>query len=257
MNTEQFKELAYTNRWLITNRWGDPERREDALRTADRLVELATGQASEPVVQPEPAPTPLVPPFRGQFIPPAWKHPDHFPIVGVRFTSAEFARYVQWVQENEEYTWAPTGITMHHTAWPDLSIRPDGFTTQHMENIRSGYINDNGWNRGPHIFTDQNGIWVFNPLSLRGIHAVSFNHTRYGIEMLGNFDGSDFDDPRGQASLRNGQIAAAILMKHAGISTGKLNFHRHDPETNKTCPGRKVDFATFEEGVLAIEGSLL
>jgi hypothetical protein len=47
-------------------------------------------------------------------------------------------------------------------------------------------------------------------------------------------------------------FAAAVLMKHAGISTAKLNFHRHDPETSKTCPGRHVDFSDFEEEVLAM-----
>jgi len=147
----------------------------------------------------------------------------------------------------------PTGITMHHTGFPDLSIRPNGFTEQHMLNMRHGYINDNGWHRGPHIYTDDHGIWVFNPLSRRGVHAVSYNSTRYGIEILGNFDTeADFASLRGASSRKNGMFAAAVLMKHAGISTAKLNFHHHDPETRKTCPGRHVNFSEFEQAVLEI-----
>jgi hypothetical protein len=142
---------------------------------------------------------------------------------------------------------------MHHTGFPDLSIRPNGFTEQHMLNMRHGYLNDRGWHHGPHIYTDDHGIWVFNPLSQRGVHAVSFNSTRYGIEMLGNFDNeADYTNPRGVVSRDHGMFAAAVLMKHAGISTAKLNFHRHDRETRKTCPGKRVNFAEFEQTVLGI-----
>src|SRR5690606_20663100 len=102
-----------------------------------------------------------------------------------------------------------------------------------------------------------NGIWVFNPLSLRGTHATSYNSTRYGIEMLINGDDKkQVESEVGKANIRIGQIAAAILMKDAGISTAKLNFHRHDPETSKTCPGSHIEFERFESGVLEIHKSL-
>ncbi len=251
--SEELKELAYKNRWIINNRWANEAYQVDASQVADRLVALATGQqidtdstlSSESTVDVE---------SYGTFEPPEWQvKVEPFPIVGRRFTRDSFIKYVRWVKDNETYTWAPSGITMHHTGYPDLTMRPNGFTEQHMLNIRHGYFTQRGWNRGPHIFTDDNGIWVFNPLSARGVHAVFFNNTRYGIEMLGNFDDLDeFRNPRGETARSNGMFAAATLMRYAGISSAKLNFHRHDPETDKKCPGKHVDFSAFEDEVLSI-----
>ena len=249
---EDLQELVYTNRWLIQNRWGVEEHQAYAERLADQLVAFATGGTVEPVpvTEPEAAASRLEPP--AGFTPPEWQVTGStFPIVGRRFTPAEFVTYVKWVKANERYSWEPSGITVHHTGVPDLSMRPNGFKEQHMLSLRNYYHRDLGWRSGPHVFTDDHGIWVLTPLSTKGIHARSFNSTRYGIEMLGNFDTlQDYNDSRGIASRKNGKIAAAVLMKYAGISTGKLNFHRHDRLTNKTCPGEHVDFAAFEEDVL-------
>ena len=252
--SQELKELAYEIRWYIQNRWMVEEHQIHAKRVADKLVAIAEGETPESVDQPEPPSEFRVEVLPDEFTPPEWLVKDDvLPIVGRRFKNTEFIQYVKWVQENEQYTWNPKGITMHHTGFPDLSIRPNGFTEQHMHNIRHGYIKDLNWKHGPHIFTDDHGIWVFNPLSIRGVHATSYNSTRYGIEMLGNFDSSeDFAHARGAASRSHGKFAAAVLMKYAGISTAKLNFHRHDRETSKTCPGKHVDFSGFEEEVLAM-----
>lgn len=257
--SQELKDLAYEIRWYIENRWMVQEQQANAKRVADKLVALATGETLAPVTPTEPHPTtPIIEDISDAYSPPEWLvNSDVFPIVGRRFNRAEFVKYVKWVRKNERYTWRPSGITMHHTGFPDLSIRPHGFTEQHMRNMRHGYLNDNGWRHGPHIFTDDHGIWVFNPLSIRGVHAVSYNSTRYGIEMLGNFDRAEqYANQRGVASRHNGKFAAAVLMKYADISTAKLNFHRHDPETSKTCPGRHVDFSEFEEEVLAMVETL-
>lgn len=249
---EELKDLVYENRWYIENRWTVAEQKENAMRVADKILAIVTGEVREsPPALESPGEYPkIIPPDNFEL--PNWLvDDDDFPIVGRRFSTAEFIEYVKWVQENETYTWNPKGITMHHTGFPDLSIRPNGFSEQHMLNMRHGYINDNKWHHGPHIFTDDHGIWVFNPLSNRGVHAVSYNSTRYGIEMLGNFDTKkDFAHERGITSRLNGQFAAAVLMKYAGISMAKLNFHRHDPETSKSCPGVYMDFSNFERQVL-------
>ncbi len=251
---EELKDLAYENLWYIKNRWTVEEQKENAMRVADKLLAIVSGETIEstPALEPLEEYSKIVLP--DNFKLPKWLVNDEiFPIVGRRFSQAEFIEYVKWVQENETYTWNPKGITMHHTGFPDLSIRPNGFTEQHMVNMRHGYINDNKWRHGPHIFTDDHGIWVFNPLSIRGVHAVSYNSTRYGIEMLGNFDTEeDFAHERGISSRLNGKFSAAVLMKYAGISTAKLNFHRHDPETSKSCPGVHINFSDFEEEVLAM-----
>ncbi len=253
--SEELRELAEKNQWYIENRWGVEEQQADAKRVADQLLALANGETLQPIT-PEDNPLPDLSDldFQGTFTPPKWQiEGNDFPIVGRKFSKAEFIEYVKWVKKNESYHWAPTGITMHHTGFPNLSIRPNGFNEQHMLNMRHGYKNDNGWSCGPHIYTDDHGIWVFNPLSRRGIHAVSYNSTRYGIEMLGNFDTeADYNHPRGVSARAHGMFAAAVLMKHAGISTTKLNFHRHDSETRKKCPGSHVNFSDFEQAVLKI-----
>lgn len=256
--SEELRELAQENRWYIENRWTVEEQQANAKRIADRLLAIAEGKTVEPVSN-----VASTSEFAGvvlpeNFVPPEWLVKDEsFPIVGRKFEQGEFIEYVKWVQKHETYSWSPSGITMHHTGFPDLSLRPNGFTEQHMLNMRHGYMTDRGWQRGPHIYTDDHAIWVFNPLSARGIHAVTYNSTRYGIEMLGNFDRTeDFESERGIASRANGMFAAAVLMKHAGISTAKLNFHRHDPETRKKCPGKLVNFSEFEDQVLAIVESV-
>ena len=149
---------------------------------------------------------------------------------------------------------------MHHTAVPNPSYDrwKNGWDEQLLVNARSGYIKDRGFKKGPHIFTDQNGIWVLSPLSAPGTHATSFNSTHYGIEMLLNGDDkAQVESAIGKANIRMGQITTAILMKDAGISTGKLNFHTHDPKTTKSCPGRFIDFKTYESAVIEIYNTLV
>ena len=153
--------------------------------------------------------------------------------------------------------WNPTGITVHHTASPSLSMRPNGFETKHMGYLRDYYKGTLGWSSGPHLFVDENGIWVHTPLTKRGVHARSFNASRIGIEMLGDY--SYADDPnagRGKKVLDMTKIAAALLMKHLKIDSSKLNFHRHDPETSKDCPGKKIEFSSFEDNVIDLYESL-
>ena len=129
------KELAQENLWNINNRWGSDEQLKQAKLVAEKIVALANGEVIEPVVQPTPEITrPSIPPI-DNYSPPDWLvDGDMFPIVGQRFTQAEFVEYVKWVIKNEEYHWRPTGITMHHTAYPDLAMRPNGFTSQQMLN---------------------------------------------------------------------------------------------------------------------------
>ncbi len=263
---DEVQNLLYTQNYAINHRYGSPEYEASMKRSNLRLLEIATNGAypvKPDYTTPKEAPSPPasgIDPVAVVF-PVKWKFPagGTLPAVISRFTPEQFRAYVQWVRKNEKYSWTPSGITMHHTAVPNPSYDKwrDGWTEQLLVNARSGYIKDRGFKACPHIFTDQNGIWVVNPLSLRGTHATSYNSTRYGIEMLLNGDDkAQVESAVGRANLRMGQIATAILMKDAGISTGKLNFHRHDPETSKTCPGKFVDFSEFEAAVIAIHNTL-
>lgn len=188
--------------------------------------------------------------------PPSWLIEGDFPIIGRRFTPGEFLTFLRYEAAIPRVNrFQATGVTAHHTFHPDLDMRPNGFTEQHMRNLRSYYRSEipgqkKAWKSGPHVFTDDNGIWAFTPPHLRGVHAVSFNN-RFGVEMLGNFDDrDDFRDPRGKRSIQHGQFAIAALMVVHRIPRDRVNFHRHDPETSKTCPGTEIDFEDFERGVL-------
>lgn len=162
---------------------------------------------------------------------------QRFPIVGVPFTLEQFRGYLAGIKD-EQMSWSPTGVTIHHTAAPSLAQRPRGFESQHMLNLRS-YYTSLGWDRGPHLFVDDSRIWVFSPLTARAIHAVSFNSRFFGIEMLGDFDREDPKSGRGAKVTELGAAAAVELIARFGLSEA-TKFHRDDPKTDKTCPGKLI-----------------
>lgn len=137
--------------------------------------------------------------------------------------------------------WAKS-VTVHHTAFPDLKMRPKGFVVQHMRNIAFGYEHTNKWNRGPHFFTDEDQIFGFSPVTEPGIHAVSFNANSIGIEALGNYDVEDPKSGRGlEVWKTTAACVAALLVKmNLEATSVTVKFHRDDPRTKKTCPGKLV-----------------
>jgi len=162
------------------------------------------------------------------------------PFVGKRFTPSQFKKYLDDTDLSGSFK--PKFVTLHHTASPSLAQRPQGFTEQHLKNLRHYYENQLGWSGAPHLFIDdrEDGIIVFQRLDKRGVHAVSFNRNSWGIEMLGYFDVEAFDKGRG-AKVRDLTIEAIALMnKKIGASPDSLKFHRDDPYTSKSCPGRLV-----------------
>lgn len=142
--------------------------------------------------------------------------------------------------------WAK-GVTIHHTAYPDLSMRPKGWTLQHMRNLADYYGIRNGWSAGPHLFTDEDQIWGLSPLTERGVHAVSFNANYIGIEALGNYDIEDPHTGRGQQVWRMTAVATALLLIKLGLpaDSSTIKFHRDDPKTSKSCPGKNVGKGGF------------
>ena len=163
---------------------------------------------------------------------PAWKG-----TVAEGFTPEAFAQYVAALQF---VSWLPEFCTLHHTADPNLAQRPDGFTEQHIHNLASYYHDELGWSAGPHLFVDDHLIWVMTPLTVQGVHAVSFNLIAWGIEMLGDYDNEDFNSGRGALVRDNAVAAISILNARLGIDPSTLRFHRDDPRTQKTCPGAGV-----------------
>ena len=135
--------------------------------------------------------------------------------------------------------WAK-GVTLHHTASPNLAQRPKGWTVQHMRNLAHFYGKKLRWSSGPHFFTDEDQVFGLSPVTSRGVHARSFNANYIGIEALGNFDTESFDSGRGLEVWRTTAAAVAVLLDELGWTESNINFHRDDPKTSKTCPGKKV-----------------
>lgn len=175
-----------------------------------------------------------------------------FTIIGKRFTPNEFASYVAML-EFEPGGFKPDMVVLHNTAVPSLAQRPMGFTEAHMRNLR-GYYSGLHWKGGPHLFVDDHGIWVFNPLDKRGTHSPSWNDRAWGVEMLGDYDKEEFLSGRGAMVRYNAGVAVAELFKKLGTVAGTDTFklHKEDPKTDHDCPGRHVDKANFQGLVNAV-----
>ena len=164
-----------------------------------------------------------------------------YELEGKQWKCDEFEKYVESVKHT--MGWA-NSVTIHHMAYPDLEMRPNGLTPQHMRNLRDYYENELGWSAGPHLFIDDHNISGMSGLQRRGVHAVAFNATSIGIEMLGSYDVGD-DDPfngRGSLVLHRTAKAVGILLKAIGLEANEntIHFHRDDPNTSKTCPGTAI-----------------
>lgn len=161
-----------------------------------------------------------------------------YDLVGLSWTPDSFRRYLASLPRP---LWAK-GICLHHTASPDLSMRPNGLTPQHMRNLRYYYEIERKWASGPHLFVDDHGIHGMSALMQKGIHAGSLNETTIGIEVLGNYDAEDHATGRGLACWSMAASASAELLRWLGLAPNEMTvkFHRDDPGTSKTCPGKRI-----------------
>jgi hypothetical protein len=161
------------------------------------------------------------------------------PFVGKRMTRKEFADYLDSLKFS---SFNPTFVTLHHTASPTLAQRPNGFSSQHLQNLLHYYQDTLGWNGAPHVFIDDqgDGIIVFQRMDKRGVHAASFNSKSWGVEMLGYYDTESFDTGRGKVVRDNAMQALALMCERLKVKADTIKFHRDDPKTTKTCPGMKV-----------------
>jgi hypothetical protein len=133
-------------------------------------------------------------------------------------------------------------VCLHHTAAPSLHQRPDGLLVRHLENMRGYYQNQLRWRSGPHLFIDDDQVWGMTPLTVRGVHAASFNSYSIGIEVLGDYDNEDPKKGRGLACWETAAAATKMILDWAKLPVNDKTvlFHRDDPRTTKSCPGTKV-----------------
>ena len=163
-----------------------------------------------------------------------------FANVGKVWTVDSFKEYLKSLALGEK-PWF-RAVCLHHTFAPNLHQRPDGLLVKHVENIRSFYQKDLGWTRGPHLFIDDDQIWGMTPLTVRGVHAASFNSSSIGIEVLGDYDNEDPKNGRGLECWKTAAAATKAVLDWVKLPVNEKTvlFHRDDPRTTKTCPGVKV-----------------
>lgn len=175
------------------------------------------------------------------------------PFVGKCFpTAKEFLDYLDTIQFK---AWTPRFVTMHHTGGPSLATwrsygnRKVPITdAQWMRNLAGYYGNERGWSAGPHFFFTPANFCVLSLPEKRGVHAESFNASSWGVECVGDFDSEAFTPDlasRYAEGLACLHVALGISPDPYVFNTRGLHFHRDDPKTSKTCPGRKVDKATI------------
>ncbi|RDC62667.1 peptidoglycan recognition protein family protein [Adhaeribacter pallidiroseus] len=158
-------------------------------------------------------------------------------IVGNNYVAESFDSYCHSLAWS---AWRPSFIVLHNTGIPSLAQRPQGLTAKHLDSLQAYYRDQQGWKGGPHLFIDDQQIWVFTPLTVSGTHSPSWNKVALGIEMLGDYEKEPFHSGRGLAVRRNTVSAIATLCAILGLDPHTLRLHREDPLTTHACPGKNV-----------------
>lgn len=171
-----------------------------------------------------------------------------FANAGKSWNRAELRAYLATLKRQD---WIK-GVTFHHTAEPALSYKAwaNGWNPTLIANMRDGYQRNKGWASGPHFYPDDYRIWGLTPPTEKGVHAVSFNGSHIGIEVLGDFDTESHTSGRGAKCWLHAFECAAEVLTWAGLTAEKFNFHRDDPKTQKTCPGKNIDRLWVQTGII-------
>lgn len=141
-------------------------------------------------------------------------------------------------------TWA-SGMTLHNTAAPTLSQWSAVNAERRIKNLENYFKNERGWSSGPHAFVDDIFVWLFTRFTDKGTHSPSWNGTRIGIEMIGDFSYEDDDSGRGLKVKKNTVALFAMLHTKYGWDPQTIKLHKEDPRTDHDCPGKDVDKAEF------------
>lgn len=172
--------------------------------------------------------------------------PVAFHNLNLRFP--DLPSFAAWLRSHPALTWKPAGSTYHNTYRPDEAQWRGHVSMRSMQETYEA----KGWDRGPHLYLaagtapGTEGIFVMTPPSLPGIHAGACNPTRFGIEVVGDFQNRRMTEA--QLALLVG--AAAELHRYARIGPDII-AHR-DCMPGRTCPG---DAAYAQRGT--IQRSLL
>ena len=121
-------------------------------------------------------------------------------------------------------------LVIHHTWRP---TKEDWKGARSIDGMKA-YYEKKKWSAGPHLFVAEDGVWLFSPMCLDGIHAGTLNHRSIGIEVVGDYDNEIWSGKTKENALG----AIKILMNQLGISNQNIFFHRD--VSPKTCPGKTI-----------------
>lgn len=151
-------------------------------------------------------------------------------IINKRLTPEEFKAYC------ENFNFSPNNpnkIVVHHT-WRPTVEQWQG--QKSINGLKTFYENKKPtpWSAGPHLFCAPDGIWLFTPMNLQGIHASAGNYRSIGIEVVG-----DYDEVVWEGEVKKNALSAIdVLMDRLKVGPANLKFH--NDYSTKTCPGKAI-----------------
>lgn len=189
--------------------------------------------------------------------------PPHFPFVGLALRDDEFHRYLltlSWPNPK------PSFVVLHHTAVPSAtwarypsgavwdageagmnSIQKKQKRLRQLEALKNYYNKTMFWSAGPHLFVDDEWIYVMSPLTAEGIHAKQGNRDNkgrgysIGIEVVGYYEHT-----RWPFAVEH-NVTAAVTSLKAVLGTfdyvdqpyaGGVSAHRN--YNKPQCPGAAI-----------------
>ncbi len=173
----------------------------------------------------------------------AWKGIDPLSASGRGRTLAEMQSFIDKLPDT---SWA-SGMVLHNTSAPNLAQWTPENRAQRILNLQDYFQNVRKWNSAPHAFVDYDFVWNFTPYTERGTHSPSWNGSKLGIEMVGNFTsgGDDASSGRGLQVVRNTAALLAMLHNRYGWDPETIKLHKEDPLTTHDCPGSDISKKGF------------
>jgi Bacterial SH3 domain/N-acetylmuramoyl-L-alanine amidase len=164
----------------------------------------------------------------------------------------DIQEFIAYLRSRSFSSWRPSGIVLHNTAAPNLQqwwhsgVPP----AQRLVNIKS-YYQDLGWSAGPHAFVDGVSIWIFTDFDVKGVHSPSYNGTRLGIEMVGDYAVESDESGEG---LKVMNMTVALFGEVCAFfgwepNNSIIKLHKEDAATDHDCPGKNVIKSEFLDDV--------
>lgn len=142
--------------------------------------------------------------------------------------------------------WKPSGGALHNTAVPSLKRSKD-YSIEHWRSMWEGYYKGLGWSGGPHFFCFPDTVLFFTPITLPGVHSPSWNGTKFGVEMVADFDKEESNSGDGLKIKRAAVAIFAALYGRLGLDPQGIKLHKEDPRTTHACPGKNIRKDEFIE----------